>query len=237
MFRQNSPKESSLPAILFDLDGTLVDSVPDIEAAVNAILAEDGRPRLDRDAVVSMVGNGARVLMQRVYTATGPANGGAPDDATLDRLFERFLDHYGRDPSGLTTIFPGVIETLTTLQARGYPMAVVTNKPEKPALDLLDKLDLRRFFPVVVGGGTTPALKPDPQPLVHALTELVSSDHPAVMVGDSLNDSAAARAAGIPCVCVTFGYRHGPLESLGADALIDHFSELPQAVDRLFALA
>lgn len=223
-------RKSKTPAVLFDLDGTLIDSVPDIQAAANLVLSEDGRPPLDRDAVAGMVGNGARTLMQRVYAATG---GAPPDAAGLDRLRDRFIAHYSRAPAALTTIFPGVRETLEVLHAQGLPLAIVTNKPIGPTHDLLSQMDLARYFPVVIGGGSTPVLKPDPLPLREAHRQLAPT-LPVVMVGDSTNDSAAARAAGMPCICVTFGYRHCSPDDLGADALIDHFSQLPQALDRLF---
>lgn len=229
-----TPQPPALPALLFDLDGTLVDSVPDLQTAVNSVLADDGRPPLDRAAVIGMVGNGARTLMERAYTATGglPAPR-HPGETVLESLYDRFMAVYGAHPSAQTTLYPGVVETLTALHAAGHPMAVVTNKPEQPAVALLKKLDLLKFFPVVIGGGSTPVLKPDPLPLTTALARLNATGGPAVMIGDSLNDSAAARAAGLPSVCVTFGYCHGPLESLGADALIDDFTQLPQALDRV----
>ncbi|WP_155976281.1 phosphoglycolate phosphatase [Novispirillum itersonii] len=219
------------PALLFDLDGTLVDSVPDLLTAVNTVLAEDGRPALDRPAITAMIGNGARKLMERAYRHTGGLPAPRHDgEAVIETLYDRFMAVYGDHPSTETTLYPGVVETLTALRDAGHPMAVVTNKPEQPAVALLKKLDLLKFFTVVIGGGSTPALKPDPLPLTTALDRLNATGRPAVMIGDSLNDSAAARAAGLPSVCVTFGYCHGPLESLGADALIDHFTQVPQAV-------
>lgn len=227
---------AQLPALLFDLDGTLVDSVPDLLTAVNSVLAADDRAPLDRAAITAMIGNGARKLMERAYLYTGGLPAPRHDGETvIETLYDRFMEVYGDHPTAETTLYPGVVDTLTALHAAGHPMAVVTNKPEQPALALLKKLDLLKFFSVVIGGGSTPVLKPDPLPLTTALERLSATGRPAVMIGDSINDSAAARAAGLPCVCVTFGYCHGPLESLGADALIGQFSHLPQAVAQVLS--
>lgn len=218
------------PALLFDLDGTLIDSVPDLRVALNRCLEEDGRPSVDDAAVSRMIGNGVRMLVRRGYDATG----GAPDDENeLTPLVERFLEYYGTEPVALTKCYDGVVSTLERLAETGHAMAICTNKPIGPTLDILELLNLSRFFPMVIGGGSTPHLKPHPEPVFAALQGLDAQASNAVFIGDSLNDSDAARAAGLPSICVTFGYRRCSLEELGADILIDRFDALPDALARL----
>jgi phosphoglycolate phosphatase len=208
----------------------LVDSVPDLRVALNVTLKQDGRRLLSDLDVSQMVGNGVEVLLQRAYTATGDS----PTAADLPALVERFLAHYAQAPAVLTRPFDGVHDTLQRLTEAGHPMAVCTNKPHGPALEILQALDLAPFFPVVLGAGAMPGLKPSGEPLLATLRGL-KHQGPALMIGDSLNDSQAARAAGLACVCVTFGYRNCTAEELGADALIDQFDALPQAITRLFS--
>ncbi|MGC2856270.1 phosphoglycolate phosphatase [Novispirillum sp. DQ9] len=218
------------PVLLFDLDGTLVHSVPDLRVAANKLLAEDGRRALSDDEVQAMVGNGVRKLVERCYRATG----GLPDgdlDSVLDALVPRFMVHYDAHPADLTRPFDGAVAALESLRAAGHRMAVVTNKPTEAARAILDQLDLARFFDVLIGGGSTAFLKPHPEPVRAALRLLEADAADAIFVGDSENDVGAARAAGLAVVCLSFGYRHCPAESLGGDALIDHFDALPQAVE------
>jgi phosphoglycolate phosphatase len=213
-------------ALLFDLDGTLVHSVPDLRAALNVLLSEDGRRPLSDDAVAFMVGNGVRKLVERGYRATGAALSGA----ALDAGVARFMAVYGAAPAALSHLFPGVAETLEHLRGAGHVMAVCTNKPVGPARALLAAMGLDGVFGAVVGGGSTPYLKPHPAPLRAALNAIGARPEEAVFVGDSLNDTEAARAAGLPVICVTFGYRRCAVEELAADALIDAFTDLPAAL-------
>lgn len=217
-------------ALLFDLDGTLVDSVPDLAAALNATLSEDNRPTLSDHDVSNMVGRGIQVLVDRAYRATGDALEG--DD--LIATTRRFSAHYNKNPVGRTKAFPGVIETLKVLAERGHPMAVCTNKPQAPAEAVVKALGLAPYFQAIFGAGSVKTLKPHPEMLQTAVQTLKATG-PAVMVGDSQNDSEAARAAGMPSVCVTFGYRNCTIEELGADCLIDSFADLPKALDTLLA--
>lgn len=225
MFRVDPP-----PALLFDLDGTLIHSVPDLRAAVNECLAEDGRRMLSDAEVTGMVGNGARKLLERAYAATGAA---PSDEAALDALLDRFLAHYEAAPAPLTHPFPGVVETLARCAEADHPMAVCTNKPIDATRHVLRMLGLDGFFKAVIGGGSTPHLKPHAGPVLATLEALGVSAAHAVFVGDSINDTQAARAAGLPVICVTFGYRHCAAEDLGADLLIDRFDALPDALARL----
>lgn len=222
------PTEKVPLTLLFDLDGTLVHSAPDLRVAVNKVLAEHGRRPLSEPEVMGMVGNGARKLMERAWDATG-----APAGEALDTLLDRFMHHYMEAPAALTRPFEGVVETLETLRAAGYRMAVVTNKPQAPTEQAMAALDLTRHFDTIVGGGATPHLKPHPAPLQEALDRMGATAAGAVMVGDSQNDTEAAQALGVPSVCVTFGYRRCSLEDLGADLLIERFADLPEALARL----
>jgi len=217
-------------ALLFDLDGTLVDTAPDLSAATDHVLETFGRPRIGLDQVRQMVGDGALALIRRGFAASGPA----PDEATLAAGHRLFLEYYGAHVAETSQAFPGVVDTLERLKAAGHPMAVCTNKPHALSVSLLDQLDLSRLFTAVVGGDSLPVKKPDAG---HILGTLAALGHPrgapAVMVGDSMNDVASARAAGIPVVAVSFGYTTTPPDQLGADRLIDHFADLPAALEGL----
>lgn len=213
-------------ALIFDLDGTLVHSLPDLTEALNSLLTHHGRATVTQDEVALMVGDGARVLVQRAWSHTGQE----AEDAALDALTEHFIAIYETATAHATQPYPGVVATLEALSAQGHPLAICTNKPLGATLKLLETLDLARFFPVVVGGGSTPERKPHAEPVLAALEGLGVSAEAALFVGDSGNDVRAAAAAGVPCLCVTYGYPRGPVEALGADRLIDHFAEVLDAV-------
>ena len=213
-------------AVVFDLDGTLVDSVPDIQAALNWLLARLGRREVARDEVVAMVGDGVPRLVERGLLATGGLPDGGPTAA--------FTAHYEANATALTRPFPGAVAALTALRDAGCTLAVCTNKPAGATAEILGALDLAPFFAAVAGGDTVPgARKPDPRHLMHVLDQLGVAPGDAVMVGDSHNDVNVAKAAGVVTVAVTFGYAHGPVGELGADVLIDHFDDLVAALGRL----
>jgi phosphoglycolate phosphatase len=208
--------------LIFDLDGTLVDSAPDLHRCLNAVLAEQGRAPVSLADIRAMVGDGAAKLVERGFADTG-----APcDPAALPALVDRFLFHYTAGQHALTKAFPGVAETLTTLQARGCRLGICTNKPYGPTMDILEVLGLTRFFGAVTGGDSLPVRKPDPRHLLGTLEQLGASADAAVMVGDSANDVAVARAAGVPSVIVSYGYTKVPAADLGGDVLIDAFADL-----------
>jgi phosphoglycolate phosphatase len=211
-------------AILFDLDGTLVDSAPDLAAAANVLLAEHGRPALSLAQVTGMVGDGAAKLVERALAASGV--GGTPLRVALDR----FLALYEADPTRLTRPYEGVPAVLEELTAAGWRLGVCTNKPERASRAVLAGLGLDRYFAAVVGGDSGPTRKPDPGPLLMALAQLGSAPGSAAMIGDHGNDVAAARAAGMPVVFARYGY--GPTTPAGAapDAVIDCLAELPPAL-------
>lgn len=217
--------------IAFDLDGTLVDTAPDLVGALNTILAEEGLPVLPFDDVRKMVGRGAKALLERGFAAAG-----APLDADrAPKLIERFIALYLGRIAHESTPFDGVVETLQALKAAGARLVVCTNKLTGLSVALLDALDLSRFFEAVVGADQAPAAKPDPRHLLAAIAAVGGDPARAVMVGDSINDVLAAKAAGVPALLVSFGYTEAPVETLGGDLLIDRFSEVPEASISLLA--
>jgi phosphoglycolate phosphatase len=217
-------------AVVFDLDGTLVDTAPDLCAHLNEMLAELGRPGLELAEIRPMIGDGARALLRRGLESSG----GLPASADLDALFLEFLTRYTACPLRFGTIYDGVLPVLEALRAAGVRLGVCTNKAQAPSDRLLAELDLERYFPVIVGGDSLTVRKPDPGHLRTVIERLGAAPSRAVMIGDSENDLLAARAAGLPCVLVSFGYTPVPAAELGADRVIDHMSELPQALAGLY---
>ncbi len=218
-------------AVVFDLDGTLVDSAADIRAVLNAVLGEDGRPPLALDAVIPMIGDGAGKLLERALTATGgvPAEGIAP-------LLRRFRQRYDADPAVLTRPYAGVPDVLALMRAAGVRLGVCTNKPEAATLGTLKALDLAGYFGAVVASGTLPGgiTKPDARMLTATLDALgVARGEAAVMIGDAINDVLVARNAGLPVVLRAGGYTVTPAERLGADAVFAEYSDLPATLHAL----
>jgi phosphoglycolate phosphatase len=212
----NTPRFS---AIVFDLDGTLVDSAPDLCGVVNAMLKRHGRALLDLGEIRRMVGDGAAKLIERGFGATG----GLP--APLPDMTREFIALYEARIADETRPFPDVVATLERIRAAGLPMGVCTNKTTRLSQRLLDALDLSRFFAAIVGGDG-PVRKPDPGHLQAVMDQLGTNAAGTLMVGDSANDVAAARAAGVKVVAVSFGYTAVAPTALGADVLIDRFDEL-----------
>jgi len=211
----------TLRAVLFDLDGTLIHSLPDLAAAVNRLLASENRPALADEAIRAMVGDGADMLVARAFAATG----GLPGPEVRPYL-DRFMADYEPRSAETTRPWPEVEETLAALRARGLALAVCTNKPSRATAEVLAALDLARFFDVVVGADDAPAIKPDPAHVLVILDRLGVTPDQALMVGDSRNDILSARAAGIRSVALSFGYAHGPVEDLGADIVLHRFGDL-----------
>jgi phosphoglycolate phosphatase len=213
-------------AYLFDLDGTLVDSAPDINRALNAALTGEGYPAVDGALSRDWVGFGSTVLLERALRHHDAAHRIA-DGVHMQHLMERFITYYSAHIADFSQVYPGVVPALQALQARGAGLAVVTNKFAALSLQLLDALGLAPFFTSVVGGDTLTVRKPDAAPALHACRALGCNPVDALFVGDSPTDVATARAAGCAVVCLRDGYRHGiAVEALGADAIIDSLTEL-----------
>ncbi len=218
--------------IVFDLDGTLVDTAPDLIGALNQVLHEQKLPPLPLSAARVMVGRGARALIEQGFAAAGE-----PLDADrTPALFERFLTIYRDRIANESRPFEGVLEALDVLDAAGAKLVVCTNKFTDLSLALLDALGMTSRFAAVVGADSAPAPKPDPRHLQAAIAAVGGRDDRALMVGDSASDIGAARAAKVMSVVVSFGYTEVPAANLGADHLIDHFSELPPLAERLLRL-
>jgi phosphoglycolate phosphatase len=215
-------------AALFDLDGTLVDSALDLAAAVDQTLEKLGRPPAGIDRVHQWVGHGAAILMRRALAGKAdwqPAS--AADEALFEDAMALFFQHYEIANGKHSKVYPGVMECLNRLQQMNCPMAIVTNKPEQFVAPLLKQLKLDGYFQLIVGGDTLANKKPDPEPLLYAMAKLNGRPATTVMVGDSAADVQAAKAAGITCVAVTYGYNFGnSVQALGANAVVDSLSEL-----------
>ena len=218
-------------ALLFDLDGTLVHSLPDMAGALNTLLEELALPLLDIDQVRLMIGDGIPALVHRALEAEGRA--AAALELAEAEIVLRFRRHYRARLTRETRPYPGVVETLSRLRDGGWAMAVCTNKAEAPAREILDDLGLARFFDGVAGSDTYAAPKPAADPLLGLAEVLGRPSAETVMVGDSPADVGAARNAGMPVVAVSYGYRKVSAEELGADVLIDRFDDLPTALGGL----
>ncbi|MCC7121361.1 MAG: phosphoglycolate phosphatase [Gammaproteobacteria bacterium] len=211
-------------AVLFDLDGTLVDSAPDIAAAADRALADCGVPGRGIERIRGYIGGGAERLIHRCLT---DRLDGVAERALFDAAFAAFFKHYAADLTTRTQPYPGVIETLASLAARGYRLGCVTNKPARFTTPLLTALALAPYFDAVVAGDTLPVKKPDPAPLLHAMTRLGTQVATTTMVGDSMADLNAARAAGMRVLCVSYGYSPtARLADHAPDALIDRMPDL-----------
>jgi phosphoglycolate phosphatase len=219
-------------AILFDLDGTLIDSVPDIAAAVNELLARDTLPALHVDEVRVMIGYGVTMLVKRAFAARNIDLTGA----ILDEKTAIFSGIYEQHLTDLTVVLPGARDILAHYRAVGKKLALVTNKPQAATLKVLEHFGLADAFAVVVGDSGLPR-KPEPDMVLHALAQLDVSPGKAVMVGDSVADVKSARAAHVPSILVRGGYTNVPLETLQAGQIINSLLELPLAIAALLANA
>jgi phosphoglycolate phosphatase len=221
-------RSSPAPIAVFDLDGTLADTAPDLIATLNAILAREGLPPLGLADGRNMIGHGARAMIERGLEAARREV--TPD--RLDELYRLFLAHYADHLCEQTTLFPGVVEALDALEADGFRFAVCTNKVEAHSVKLLQALGLAHRFRAICGRDTFPHIKPDPRHLTMTIAAAGGTPARAVMIGDSRTDIATAQAAGIPVVGVTFGYTDVPVRDLQPDMVIDDFDELPGLVAR-----
>lgn len=210
--------------VMFDLDGTLIDSVPDLAAAVDRMLLQMGRPPAGLEAVRHWVGNGAQVLVRRALA--GGLDHDTVDDALAEEGLALFMEAYGQSHD-LTVIYPGVRDTLRWLRKRGVEMALITNKPERFVGPLLDQMKIGRYFRWIIGGDTLPQKKPDPAALLFVMKMAGVRPEQSLFVGDSRSDVLAAKAAGVKCVGLTYGYNHGrPIDEESPSLVIDDLRAL-----------
>ena len=210
--------------VMFDLDGTLIDSVPDLAAAVDRMLLELGRPPAGLEAVRHWVGNGAPVLVRRALA--GGLDHGTVDDALAEQGLALFMEAYGASHE-LTVVYPGVRDTLKWLQKQGVAMALITNKPERFVAPLLDQMKIGRYFKWIIGGDTLPQKKPDPAALFFVMKMANIPASQSLFVGDSRSDVLAAKAAGVKCVALSYGYNHGrPIAEESPALVIDDLRKL-----------
>lgn len=215
----------------FDLDGTFLDTSGDLTAAVNHALAVAGREALSREAVKPMIGGGAKRMLRITLDATGGC-----DDAKFSQLYKLLLEFYGDNLSNYTRPFPGAVDAIEALRERGVKTAIVTNKFERFATKLLEELELTHLFDTLIGGDTLGRgrEKPAADPIIEAIARLGGGR--AAFVGDSIYDTMAAKAAGVPSIGCAFGFLLGPVEDLKADAIIENYGELIPTLRRLSAI-
>lgn len=213
-------------AIIFDLDGTLVDTAPDLTGALNATMTALELPEVDEAGVRHMVGRGARVLIERGLLAAGVE----AEEKLIGEALAVFLSHYGDHIADRSQPFDGVVETLEHFMQSGTPMGVCTNKPQALTIKLLETLQLIDYFPVILGADQVKNRKPHPDHLLETISGLNVAPESAIMIGDSPADVEAARAAGVPVIAVSFGYSDIAPHDLGADLIIDEFAQLPAAI-------
>lgn len=220
-----------MKAVLFDLDGTLVHSAPDIRLATNALFAEYDLPPVDLETIVDAMGGGGKVLIERCFHAAGR------DAGDLDAALLSFLAHYDATGHRLTEPYPGVIAMLERLRDDGHVMGVCTNKQEGRGRDVLAACGLDGFFVDVVGGDTLPVKKPDPAPLALCAERCGVALNACVFVGDSETDAETARAAGVPFIFYPHGYRRQPPDAMEIAVTIDDFSDFVAHAAGLIARA
>lgn len=224
----------SASVVVFDLDGTLVDTAPDLVASLNHAVTQAGLAPVSYEDLTHLVGHGAKAMIERTFTLRGKTL--SSDD--LDWQMKEFVDFYHGSMPGDSIPYPGVIEAMDRLAAAGYTLAVCTNKLEMLARSLLDGLDLSPRFAAITGGDTFDVRKPDAQHLLSTIRLAGGVPEKSVMIGDSLNDILVAKNASVRSIGVPFGYSDVPVESLAPDLVVRHFDELtPDLIERLIARA
>jgi len=210
-------------AIVWDLDGTLIDSAPDLAHALNTLLRENERAGLEEYLIRSMIGDGIGKLIERGFRATGIVL----SESQLQSLIPRFVLIYSRCATNETCLYPDTESVLQHFCRSGVRLGVCTNKPEKISRQILSAFGIADYFEIVVGGDSTTRKKPDPLPLQACLEKLAAAPNDCILIGDSDIDVATARAAELPVGIVSFGYSRQSVSTLGADLLIDRYSSLP----------
>ena len=220
------------PIIVFDLDGTLVDTAPDLLDSLNHCLAISGLKTADRESLRKFVGQGGRVMIERAFAAQHEQ----VNEAQLDNLVEEFRKHYADNMPGYSAFFPGVLEAMDRFSASGYKLAVCTNKYEALSVKLLTAMGEAARFAAICGADTFAYRKPDPRHLMDTIARAGGDREQAIMVGDSRTDIDTAKAAGIPVVAVDFGYTDLPVQHYGPSRVISHFDEFTlKMADELIA--
>lgn len=214
------------PLVVFDLDGTLLDTHADLVASLNHTIAALHLAPVNYDDLTHLVGNGAQVMIERAcklrdYTL-------APEE--LPALLQRFITHYSETMPGLTEPYPGLLAAMDALKSQGYKLAVCTNKMESLARTLLERLNLTHYFEAITGGDTFPVRKPNAEHLIGTVERAGGDLSRTVMIGDSVNDILVARNAGVPSIAVPFGYSDVSVETLGPSRIISHYDELTPAL-------
>ena len=215
-------------ALIFDLDGTLVDTAPDLMAATNYIMALEGRSEVSEAQIRQFVGHGAMDLIKRGMSATGTV----PDEARLKILHREFLDYYGDNIATHSTLFAGLLPLLNQAAARGLKMGVCTNKVEGLSHKLLDEIGIANYFAAVVGGDTLPIMKPNPEPYFEVARRLRVDASRSMMFGDSETDILTAQNVGAPVIAVSFGYTIQHVSHFKPTYIIDHYDEAWPIVSR-----
>ncbi len=218
------------PTIVFDLDGTLIDTAPDLIDTLNVVFAREGLPPVPYETARNLIGGGARAMIARGIEAEGRVV--AP--AKLDQLFTDFIAHYTEHVADQSQPFPGLIEALDALAGRGCRFAVCTNKLERLSVLLLEELKIADRFEAICGPDTFGIQKPDPEILRRTIAAAGGSLQHAIMIGDSATDIRTARAAGVPVIAVDFGYSDRPVSEFGPDRIISHLAQLPTSIAAIF---
>ena len=218
----------SVKAVVIDLDGTLLDTAPDLADAACDMLAEMGRPAVPLETVKTYIGNGVSRLVKRLLTGDMDAD---PDPELFKQAYAIYQKHYGANVSRKSRPFPGVVEGLDTLKAAGYHVACITNKAAVFTIPLLKDTGLHDYFELILSGDALPKRKPDPLPLLHACEKFGIKPEELLLIGDSLNDTQAARAAGCPVFCVPYGYNRGrSVNELDLDAVVPSILEATKLI-------
>ena len=221
----------SAPIIIFDLDGTLVDTAPDLIDTLNVVFEREGLPPVAYQTARNLIGGGARAMIARGVEAEGRVF----EQPKLEQMFDDFIAYYSAHVADRSRPFPGLIDALDTLATSGHRFAVCTNKLERLSVLLLEKLELTDRFVAICGQDTFGIQKPDPEILRRTIAAAGGDPQRAIMIGDSLTDIRTARAAGVPVIAVDFGYSENPVSELAPDKIISHFAQLPAAIAAIFS--
>ena len=227
--REDALIAARFDTVIYDLDGTLIDSAKDMQMAVSAVLADHGLPAVTEDDVRIFMGQGSKVTMGKAFAKYGKAL----DETTLTAVTREFVRYYEADPISHTVAFEGVADVVAHFSRLGLKQGVCTNKFETPSRMILEHLKLMPPIADVAGADTFPVRKPDPRHILMLLARMGCDARRAVMIGDSIHDVEAAHGAGLPAVLVCWGYTATPAHELGAEAVIQRFGALPEALGRL----